>query len=415
MEVSGSQRFLRFRVRQEVNGGLQHAHLNPNWPSLTLLKSLKQRKIFNRLLRKLSRGTLLEISTSLSLDNKQIASLLLTVMISITSHQITLRSVGRYDYPDKRRFDLWYRCPKRSCTVYLAFEDGWKSEEEVRHALNAAIEKDICAIKVTRIYPESIKGNKHQFRHAGESLEFSECQFKPYQPHFNSDFVAVDYEELTHVKELKSNVMVVSFDGEEFAYKFMTPKCYQNSFETEVANYKKLEGVEGIPRLKAIVRKAGLIQGLLMSYIEGIDLWSAVQNGAMRNEEILFDITYRIIRVAANLEQHKFYHVDLKCSNIVRRDTDGEIYFIDFGGGWTDGMYREERFQHVSRNGPDTRDALFTLGRTIWELWTGDHPFKDAPLDRVKNDTVCNIIRDCDEGNVDNIAHLYSLYCPRLN
>ena len=319
-------------------------------------------------------------------------------------------AVGRYDYPEKRRFDLWYRCPIRSCIVYLAFADGWKSEEEVRHALNAAIEKDVCAIRVTRIYPESTNDKPH----AGERLEFCECQFKPYQPHFNSNFVAVDHEELTHVKELKSNVVVVTFDGEEFAYKFMTPKCYQNSFETEVDNYRKLEDVEGVPRLKAVVRKAGLIQGLLMSYIEGIDLWSAVQNGGLQNEEILLDITYRIICVATNLEQHKFYHIDLKCGNIVRRDIDGEIYFIDFGGGWTDGMYREERFQHICRNGPDPRDALFTLGRTIWELWAADHPSKDAPLDRVKNDTVRNIIRDCDKGNVDNIAHLCALYCPLL-
>jgi len=319
-------------------------------------------------------------------------------MRPITS-QIVLQAVGRYDYPDKRQFDLWYQCPIRLCTVYIAFKDGWNSENEVRCALNAAIEMRTFAIEVARPAGES------------RGLKFSECQSKSYQPHFNSNFVHVDHEELTHVKELKSNVTVVSFNGEEFAYKFMTPKCYQNSFETEVDNYRKLEGAEGVPRLKAVVRKAGLVQGLLVSYIEGIDLWSAVQHRGMWNEHILMDITKRIIRVAANLERHKFYHVDLKCGNIIRRGIDGEIYFIDFGGGWTDGMYREERFQHISRYGPDPRDALFTLGRTIWELWAARHPFKDAPLDCIKNDTVQNIIRDCDEGNIDNIVDLCALYC----
>lgn len=29
--------------------------------------------------------------------------------------------------------------------------------------------------------------------------------------------------------------------------------------------------------------------------------------------------------------------------------------------------------------------ALFTLGRTIWELWTRDSPWKGAPLDRIRN------------------------------
>ena len=358
---------------------------------------------------------LLEISTSLSLDNQHIASLLL-IMISITNHQIMLQEVGRYDYPDKRRFDLWYLCPKRACTVYLAFEDGWKSEKEVQHALDAAIEKDTCAIRVTRIYPEFTEGNKPQFHHADEILEFRECQFKRYQPHFNSNFVAVDHKELIHVKELKSNVTVVSFDGEEFAHKFMTPKCYQNSFEAEVDNYKKLEGVDGIPRLKAVVQKAGLIQGLLISYIEGIDLWSTVQNGDIP-DEVLVDITCRIIRVAANLEQRGFYHEDLKCGNIVRREVDGEIYFIDFGGGWTDGMYREERLQQIWLKGPDALDALFTLGRTIWELWTAERPSNKsngAPLDRVKNETIRNLIVDCNEGNVPNIVGLCARYCPQL-
>ena len=155
---------------------------------------------------------------------------------------------------------------------------------------------------MTQNCQESKESDTTKFSHAGDHLELSECEFKPYRPHFNSNFVAVDYEELIYVKELKSNIIVVSFHGEEFVYKFMTPKYYQNSFEAEVDNYKQLEGVEGIPLLKAVVRKGGLIQGLLISYIEGIDLWSAVQNEAVPNE-VLLDITSRIIRVAANLEQ----------------------------------------------------------------------------------------------------------------
>jgi hypothetical protein len=124
--------------------------------------------------------------------------------------------------------------------VYVTFEDGWESENELRHALNAAIEKDIRAVRVTRISPESTNGKDPQFCHTGDYLKFSECEFKPYQSHFNSNFFAVDHEEPTHVKQLKSNVMVVSFNGEELAYKFMTPKCHQNSFETEVDNYWKV-------------------------------------------------------------------------------------------------------------------------------------------------------------------------------
>lgn len=82
----------------------------------------------------------------------------------------------------------------------------------------------------------------------------------------------MDHRELVDLKELSRNVKLVSFHGHQFAYKFITPGRYQNSFETEVENYKKLAGVPGISQLKAIVRRERLIQGLLMSYIEGIDL-----------------------------------------------------------------------------------------------------------------------------------------------
>jgi serine/threonine protein kinase len=193
----------------------------------------------------------------------------------------------------------------------------------------------------------------------------------------------------------------------------MTSKCHQFTFETEVENYRKLTGVPGIPTLKAVVRKDGLIQGLLRSYIEGLDLWSTVENGELRDEALLLDITYRIIHIASNLEQCKFYHEDLKCSNIVRRHTDGELYFIDFGGGLTEGMYREERVFSTSYNGPDASDALFTLGRTLWELWAAESPWKGAPLDRLENQIARNIIRDCEEGNVESIIHLSERYCPR--
>jgi len=67
-------------------------------------------------------------------------------------------------------------------------------------------------------------------------------------------------------------------------------------------------------------------------------------------------------------------------------------------------MYREER-ESVIRygDGPDATDALFTLGRTLWELWTADSPWKDVPLDLIKDETVRSIIMDCEQGNVESI------------
>ena len=321
-----------------------------------------------------------------------------------------LVQVGRYQYPREERYELWYRCPQRSCTVYIEFPEGWNHEYEVRHALNAAIENDTCAIRVTPKRHASPETDKSQIRRPRDRLQFNTCEFKPYQPHFNSDYSAVDHDDLIDVKPLRHNVKLVSFRGELFIYKFMTLRCYQFTFETEVDNYRKLAGASGIPTLTAVVRKEGLIQGLLISYIEGPDLWSSVKNTEIPDDALLLDITYRIIRIAANLERLKFYHEDLKCSNIVRRHTDGELYFIDFGGGLTEGMYREDRVSSTSYDGPEAIDALFTLGRTLWELWAADSPWKGAPLDRVRNETVRDIIRDCEQGNVESIVRLSERY-----
>jgi serine/threonine protein kinase len=321
---------------------------------------------------------------------------------------IHLEQIAWYQYPDKRRHDLWYRCPKRDREVYLHFPDNWEGELEVMVALGVAIEQHIFAVTVAR---KSNLPDPQPVR-LRDRLEFTPCEFRSYVPHFNSDFVTVDHQELVNLKELSRNVNLVSFRGQQFAYKFITPGRHQNTFETEVENYKKLAGVSGIPKLTAVVRKEGLLQGLLMSYIEGIDLWSAVYNARIWAEELLLDITLKVIRLAADLERRKFYHEDLKCSNIVRRHADGELFFIDLGGGLTEGMYREERESVLWSQGPDATDALFTLGRTLWELWTADSPRNGAPLDRVENETVRHIIRDCEQGNVESIIQLSGKYSP---
>jgi hypothetical protein len=146
--------------------------------------------------------------------------------------------------------------------------------------------------------------------------------------------------------------------------------------------------------------------------IEGIDLWSAVYNAVMGSEELLLDITFKVIRLAAHLERREFYHEDLKCTNIVQRHADGELFFIDFGGGLTRGMYRAERESLLLSQGPDATDALFTLGRTLWELWAADSSWEGGPLNRVQNDTVRHIIRDCEQGKVDSIVQLSEKYSP---
>src|SRR5436305_5901141 len=136
--------------------------------------------------------------------------------------------VAMYTYPGENQYDLWYICPKRSCKVYyIKFLNGWKGEGEVSQALRAATEKNTCGIEVTRQHPEASEHLETESSPTFDSLTFSVCQFKPYRPHFNSDFVAVNHDEVIHLKRLKDNVSVVSLRGETYVYKFMNPKYQQ--------------------------------------------------------------------------------------------------------------------------------------------------------------------------------------------
>ena len=135
--------------------------------------------------------------------------------------------------------------------MYLDFPDGWESEREPRLALDHALRRDAHGVIVTQKFSNSIECNRSV--PLQDHLVFTTCDFKPYEPHFNTDFVSVDYEDLVELKELKSHVKVVSFEGNQYVYKSMRKDQFQNSFEDEVENYRKLAGVAGLPALRAVV------------------------------------------------------------------------------------------------------------------------------------------------------------------
>lgn len=69
--------------------------------------------------------------------------------------------------------------------------------------------------------PENALNPRGIPRHPDDPFEFNICDFKPYVPHFDSDFCTVDHEELIDIQQLRDNVKVVSFHGDHFVYKFM--------------------------------------------------------------------------------------------------------------------------------------------------------------------------------------------------
>ena len=149
--------------------------------------------------------------------------------------------VAWYQYPDKKQHDLWYQYHKHDYTIYFHFPDDWEGEDEVRLALKEVIRLDTCALRIIRKCPESALVDNPQYRRLRDRLIFEICEYKPYISYFNIDFVSVDHDELVDVKDLTHNIKVVSFRGQQFVHKFITLGRYQNSFEIEVENYKKID------------------------------------------------------------------------------------------------------------------------------------------------------------------------------
>jgi hypothetical protein len=102
----------------------------------------------------------------------------------------------------------------------------------------------------------------------------------------------------------------------------MTRDVPHQEFEVEVQRYQSLKGVQGIPEFKGLVQSGGVLQGFLISYIDGEDLWKFITENGVIGDDVLLDIARRIIKLCAELERREFYHQDLKCPNIVRRKCD---------------------------------------------------------------------------------------------
>jgi tRNA A-37 threonylcarbamoyl transferase component Bud32 len=307
--------------------------------------------------------------------------------------------LGRYHHPQKLPLEVWYQCPLRKCEVNLVFECWYQSSNEIVAALKYAYNNHANGVRITRL---NISDDFKDF-------QYTKIDGRPLQFAFNSDYHAVQYEDLTPIAdgEITNNVHIVTYQNIQYVHKFMWRQSYQASFEKEVERYIRLRECDGVLQLKAVVIRNGVVQGLLIPYIEGEDLWAA----AITSESELLNTTYRIIQIAAGLENAGFYHEDLKCQNIVRRRSDGGLYFIDFAGGLTDGFYREESINELADGNVNATEGMYVLGKTLWQLWTKKHPKAEDQLAEQVPEPACSIIYDCVEYNVDTIDKLRRKYC----
>ena len=301
---------------------------------------------------------------------------------------------GVYEHPGGLPLEYWYECPIRGLIVNLIFVNcSPTSPYDHQSAMRYAYEHHTTGVKIWK-------------RNGLRGLQFEAFDGTPVRFGFNTDYQAVSYDELSCIDMIKDNISVVIFQNVKYVHKFMDRTSCQRSFETEVRRYQQLNGYDGVLELKAVVRRNDRVQGLLIPFIEGDELWNLVKGGQLTHE--LLHVTDRIIEIARNLEKAGVYHEDLKCENIIRRKSDGLLFFVDFGGGITKGFYREEASDDLLDGKIHPREALYILGKTLLQLWTAKHP---QLSDQLSADDIPVAVRstivNCIDGGVDTVDELF--------
>jgi serine/threonine protein kinase len=323
---------------------------------------------------------------------------------------------GYKAFEDSDGAEFWYRCVRRNCPVYLSFASHPKIGD-IRHALTWAADNDVLGVEVTH-NPESgselLWSQPHRlpWQLLHELPYLRAIPFRPIEERaFNaSDYRTIDFEALTVVRPIARCVTLVQYNGQQYAYKYITREDRQWTFETEFKVYLKIRGCAGVPELIAVITHHGRIRGFLLTFIDGENL---AEKHVPRN--LLPDAIRQVIDIAADLEQRGFYHSDLKGTNIVRREKDGEIFIIDFGGpGVTEDWCKESLLSKYWKEPIQAPDAIYILGKTIWELWTDKVPKGDLPED-IPTEIRGIIEGCCISEKYNTIAEIKQEYCSKMS
>lgn len=184
-------------------------------------------------------------------------------------------------------------------------------------------------------------------------------------------YPCIDRGELEFVRRLTSTVDIVRFEGKTYVHKYMDFFSCASSFEFEIKNHHLVSGSRFVPKLWSIVRQDHHNRGLLLEFIDGANLSELSTNSDGMQ---LRSITASILELVADLETRGYYPQDLKCSNLVSRQRDRSLFVVDLGSGFTHGMHMRD----ATRRSPILAEhMLYTLGRTVWELWLDDAPPDD--------------------------------------
>lgn len=195
----------------------------------------------------------------------------------------------------------------------------------------------------------------------------------PMKPPFAAPptLLRVEREQLETVKRLTNNVEIVRYNETRYIHKYMNYLSRPSSFESEIMHHRRVHGTRFVPMLFSVVTYRGENRGLLTEFIDGDNV---TELSDKLNQSQLYVTTALILEAIADLEMRGYYPQDLKCANIVRRRSDGSIFIVDLGDGFSAGMYLREAMKTPAGGSVLPKHMLYTLGRTIWELWIDDVP-----------------------------------------
>jgi len=168
-------------------------------------------------------------------------------------------------------------------------------------------------------------------------------------------------------------------------------------FDNEAKVLYKLNGHRQIPRLLAhleVEKEFYLVQ----EYIEGKDLsHTEIVPGKVWQEAKVKRLLIDVLKILSFVHQNNVIHRDIKPSNLIRRESDGKIFLIDFGAVkeitnmtltegqgnvltvaiGTPGYMASEQ----QRGDPRFNSDIYALGMTAVQAITGSHP-DQLPRDR---------------------------------
>ena len=87
-----------------------------------------------------------------------------------------------------------------------------------------------------------------------------------------------------------------------------------------------------------------------------------------------YTVVNLILDALNDLESRGYYPQDLKLPNILLSADKRSLYVIDLGAGLTEGMYRAESERAILQGKMQSKDMLYTFGRTVWDLYDGNYP-----------------------------------------